>query len=88
MEMMESLMDLTDEEFTVEMLLKINPTDIILDANGNYTIKEDAKKLAKALVDAETAKEKEASLKTAEKAATAKTITREDYKTLQDSGLF
>jgi hypothetical protein len=82
MKLLQDLIDETDETFTVEMLLKINPTDIVLDADGNYTIKKDAKKLAQALVNAETAKEKEKTIEETEKAATANVISREDYATL------
>lgn len=89
MEILNDLQAQLTDEFTIDMLLKINPTDIILDTStGNYTITDDARKLAQAIVNTETAKEKQATLANAKSAATADVISKADYATLQDSDLF
>ena len=89
MDILKDLQGELGDEFTVDMLLKINPTDIRLDeTTGKYTIDDQAKELAQAIVNTETAKEKQATLAGAEKAATADVISKEDYATLQASGLF
>lgn len=90
--MMDDLIAQLDDEFTIDALLKINPTDIVLseDANGNqtYTIKEEAKALAQAQVNTDKAKEKQNILANTKNAATATVISRADYTALQESGLF
>lgn len=89
MDILKDLQGELGDEFTIDMLLKINPTDIQFDeTTGKYTIDDQAKELAQAIVNTETAKEKQATLANAEKAATADVISKEDYATLQASGLF
>ena len=89
MDILKDLQGELGDEFTVDMLLKINPTDIEFnEITGKYTINDQAKELAQAVVNTETAKEKQATLASAEKAATADVISKEDYATLQASNLF
>ena len=89
MDILQDLQGELGDDFTIDMLLKINPTDIQFDEKtGKYTIDEQAKELAQGIVNTETAREKQATLANAEKAATADIISKEDYATLQASGLF
>lgn len=78
-----------DDEFTIEALLAIRPTDIILDETGqHFTIDEQTKKLVTARAKTASAQSRQETLKEQEKLFTQKTYTKEDAHKLFDTGLF
>lgn len=80
---------LENDELDIDTLLKINPTDIVLDeTTGKYTIDEQARKLAEDRVKIEKAQTRQAALQEQKELMTGDTFAKEDYQTLKDSGLF
>lgn len=77
-----------EDGLSLDLLLKLNPTDITIDENGKINISESAKALAQAELDKEGAIEVQTKIKTANSYAEKDTLTREDYTALQDLELF
>lgn len=87
-QMMDDLIQSLGSEYTVDVLLKIQPTDIILDEDGHYTIEKQAKEYAEARVNAEKAEAKSAALQEQKSTLTGATFSRSSYSTLKDSKIF
>lgn len=80
---------LANDEISVETLLKISPTDIVLDEKtGHYTIDAQARKLAEDRIAIETQQTKQAALDENKDLMTGKKFKKGDLTKLVDSGLF
>ena len=80
---------LENNTISVEALLKIKPTDIILDEDKKiYTITDEAKKIAENQVQIEQFKTRQTLLNENKDLMTQESFTQEDYDTLQKTHLF
>lgn len=80
---------LEGEEISTDVLLRINPTDIVLNTTtGKYTIDTQARKLAEDKIAIEAAQTRRETLDEQKKLMTGKSFKPEDYETLKASGLF
>ena len=80
---------LEDDTLTADVLVKINPTDIIFNTvTGKYTIDKQARQLAEDRIAIEAAQAKKDALNENKNLMTGKSFTADDYQTLKDSNLF
>ena len=90
-EVMQQLIDIVnaDEGLTIEALIKIDPTVVQFDENGKaYIADEAAKQFAIAQAEVEAEQSKQAKYTQAKGVAGKATLTKADYQTLWDTGLF
>lgn len=78
-----------DNAIEADILLRLNATDIEFnEETGSYQLREGAREYAQAQIDREVAQTNQEELAANEKIATGKTISKDQYQTLSQMGIF